>query len=830
MKYVCVHGHFYQPPRENPSLEAIELQDSAYPYHDWNERVTAECYAPNAKSRLLDDQQRIVELVNNYAQISFNFGPTLLLWMEQKVPQILECIREADQKSQERFGGHGSAIAQAYNHMILPLAHPRDKETQVIWGIRDFAARFGRQPEGMWLPETAVDIPTLEALASQGIRFTILAPRQAKRVRRYGSRNWKDVSGDRIDPSRAYQVRLPSKKTIAVFFYDGPISQGVAFEGLLNDGKRFADRLLSGFSDDRTGPQLSHIATDGESYGHHHHHGEMALTYALHNIESGQVAKLTNYGQFLEMHPPDHWVEIFENTSWSCAHGVERWKSNCGCNSGGHSEWNQQWRAPLRDALDWLRDTLAPAFEQRGGEVLKDPWSARNDYIDLVLNRSPENVAAFFARHGTHELNREERVRALKLLEMQRHAMLMYTSCGWFFDELSGLETVQVLHYAGRAIHLARKAAGEDLATPFGERLRNAKSNIPDHANGEEIYKKCVAPAVITADKVTGHYAVSGLFEAYGDQTRIYCYDVTREEYSVETEGRVRLAVGRARVRSQITTDENTLGFAVLHLGDHNITGGVREFNDENRFHELRDQLKTAFNQADTAAVIRILDEHFHKSTFSIRSLFRDEQRRIINLILQDTLSTATASIRSMYENQAPLLRFLNSLRVPVPGAFLSVAGIALNGQLQQALERPDIDAAAVQGLLREADLNHVTLDTTTLEFTMRNRLEEQAARFQQKPDDLDALKRLRGLLDIASSLPFPVGLATAQELCFARLAQAAANEEAKPLAQAAGANGNGNGGNANVAPAAQPSAATQQEWSRELCAVREKLCIQGTR
>jgi alpha-amylase/alpha-mannosidase (GH57 family) len=827
MKYVCVHGHFYQPPRENPSLEAIELQDSAYPYHDWNERVTAECYAPNAKSRLLDDQHRIVELVNNYAQISFNFGPTLLLWMEQKVPQLLACIREADQKSQAHFGGHGSAMAQAYNHMILPLAHPRDKETQVVWGVRDFAARFGRQPEGMWLPETAVDIPTLEALAAQGIRFTILAPRQAKRVRRYGSRNWKDVSGDRIDPSRAYQLRLPSKKTISLFFYDGPISQGVAFEGLLNDGKRFADRLLGGFSDDRVGPQLSHIATDGESYGHHHYHGEMALTYALRSIESGDVAKLTNYGEFLEMHPPDHWVEIFENTSWSCAHGIERWKSNCGCNSGGHPEWSQEWREPLRQALDWLRDTLAPAFERRGGESLKDPWAARNDYIDVILNRSSETVAAFLAKHATHELDREERVRVLKLLEMQRHAMLMYTSCGWFFDELSGLETVQVLHYAGRDIHLARKALGEDLAAPFCEKLRNAKSNIPEHANAEEIYKKWVAPAVITADKVTGHYAVSGLFEAYDDQTRIYCYDVTREEYSVETEGRVRLAVGRARVRSLITTDENTLGFAVLHLGDHNITGGVREFQDKDGFHELCDQLKGAFALADTAAVIRILDEHFRKSTFSIRSLFRDEQRRIINLILQDSLSSATSSIRAMYEHQAPLLRFLHSLSVPVPPAFLSVAAIALNGQLQQALERPDIDAAAIQGLLREAELNHVNLDTTTLEFTMRKRLEEQAATFEQKPDDLCALKRLHSLLDIASGLPFHVGLATAQEICFTRLACAFANGNA--LAQAAAANGGGNG-HGNTAPATQPNSdAGQQEWSRELSAVREKLCIHGT-
>jgi len=803
MKYVCVHGHFYQPPRENPSLEAIELQDSAYPYHDWNERVTAECYAPNAISRLLDDQQRIVKLVNNYSQMSFNFGPTLLLWMEQKEPALLEEIREADKMSQQRFGGYGSAIAQVYNHMILPLAHPRDKETQVIWGIRDFVARFGRQPEGMWLPETAVDIPSLEALVTQGIRFTILAPRQAKRVRRHGSRNWKNVSGGRIDPSRAYYVRLPSKRTIAVFFYDGPISQAVAFEGLLSDGKRFADRLMGGFSDQRTWPQLSHIATDGESYGHHHHFGEMALTYALNNIDSGGVAKLTNYGQFLELYPPDHLVEIVENTSWSCVHGVERWRSNCGCNSGGHPEWNQEWRAPLRNALDWLRDTLAPTFEQQAAALLRDPWAARNDYTDVILNRADENVAAFLGKHATRDLNREEQIRALKMLEMQRHAMLMYTSCGWFFDELSGLETVQVMHYAGRAIQLARETTGaEQLEAQFCEKLREAKSNLREYGNGEEIYKKWVAPGIVTADKVMGHYAVSSLFETYGDKTKVYCYAVERQQYGVETEGRVRLAVGRGRVRSEITKEETALSFAVLHLGDHNITGGVREFSDDNRFQELRNKLHEAFGRADTAAVIRILDEEFRKSTFSLRSLFRDEQRHIIDLILKDTLGTVSGSFRSMYENQAPLMRFLNTLSVPVPPAFVSVASVALSSQLQQALERPDVDAAAVKALLREAELNKVALDKTTLEFTIRKRLEAQASAFHQNPNDFETLKRLHTLLDVASELPFPVHLWEAQNLCFAPLMQAPTNH-------------NGTGPN-------------NEDWARELVAVREKLHIQG--
>ena len=398
MRYVCVHGHFYQPPRENPSLEAIELQDSAYPYHDWNERITAECYAPNATSRVLDNEQRILQLVNNYGLMSFNFGPTLLSWLEAKAPRVYEALREADRLSAQKFGGHGSAVAQVYNHMILPLANRRDKATQVKWGIADFEHRFKRKPEGMWLAETAVDTETLEVLAENGILYTILAPRQARRVRRKGGRSWKDVTGDRIDPSRAYQVNLPSKKSISVFFYDGPISQGVAFEGLLNDGRRFADRLMSGFSDARDWPQLSHIATDGESYGHHHRFGEMALTYALQHIDTGEQAELTNYGQFLERYPPDHFVEIVENSSWSCIHGVERWRSNCGCNSGGHGDWSQEWRGPLRAALDWLRDALNPIFEERGKMLLKDPWAARDAYIRVILNRSDANVEDVFCR------------------------------------------------------------------------------------------------------------------------------------------------------------------------------------------------------------------------------------------------------------------------------------------------------------------------------------------------------------------------------------------------------------------------------------------------
>jgi alpha-amylase/alpha-mannosidase (GH57 family) len=806
MRYVCVHGHFYQPPRENPSLEAIELQDSAYPYHDWNERITAECYAPNATSRILDHEQRIIKLVNNYGMMSFNFGPTLLSWLEAKAPRVYAALQEADQLSCHKFGGHGSAVAQAYNHMILPLANRRDKVTQVKWGIADFEHRFKRRPEGMWLPETAANTETLEVLAENGILYTIMAPRQAKRVRRKGGRSWKDVSGDRIDPSRAYLVNLPSKKTISVFFYDGPISQGVAFEGLLNDGKRFADRLISGFSDARDWPQLSHIATDGESYGHHHRFGEMALTYALQHIENDKLAELSNYGQFLERYPADHFVEIVENSSWSCVHGVERWRSNCGCNSGGHGEWNQEWRAPLRAALDWLRDKVNPLFEEKAAALLKNPWNARDQYISVILNRSDASVEAFFSNHANHPLSLEEQVKALKLLEMQRHAMLMYTSCGWFFDELSGLETVQVIHYAGRAVELAKEFIGAEIESQFLEHLRQAKSNLPEHGDGAQIYEKWVKSAAVDIEKLAGHYAISSLFENYSEKTGIYCYGVDREQYSLEAEGKLRLATGRARFSSEITRESATMSFGVLHLGDHNVTGGVRHSDEPQRYEELKARLIDCFSKADTAAVIRILDEEFSEHSYSLSSLFRDEQRKIVGLILNDSLTSAAAAYRTIYENQAPLIRFLNSLNIPVPTAFKAAADVAINSQLRQSFERPDLDADNIQSFLKEAATSRVPLDSTTLEFTIRKRLEEQAARFAEHPDDMENVQRFRKQLELAQTLPFPVTLWEVQNISYGPLMKAI---EERRL----GAENN------------DPEAST---WTKELTALRDGLRILG--
>jgi alpha-amylase/alpha-mannosidase (GH57 family) len=769
-RYICIHGHFYQPPRENPWLEAVELQDSARPYHDWNERITAECYAPNATSRILDGEGRIVQLVNNYTRISFNFGPTLLSWMVRYAPSVYQSILDADKESKEVFGGHGSALAQAYNHMILPLANSRDKRTQVLWGIRDFERRFERKPEGMWVPETAVDLESLDILSEQGILFTILAPRQAKRMRRIGKKEWHDVSGARIDPTMPYVHHLPSGRKIAVFFYDGPIARSVAFEGVLVSGESFAGRLLGGFSEKRNWPQILNIATDGESYGHHHRHGDMALAYALHYIESNGLARLTNYGEYLEKHPPTHEVEIFENSSWSCVHGVERWRKACGCNSGKRPGWNQRWRAPLREALDWLRDTLAATYTEKASSFFKEPWSARDEYIELVLDRSVENTARFFDRHALRALNPEESIAALKLLELQRQAMLMYTSCGWFFDEISGIETVQVMQYAGRALQLAEEVHGDPLKPRFVELLEKAKSNVPEHKDGKRIFEKFVTPSAVDLEKVGAHYAMSSLFEDYTEHASINSFCVDREAYQKSEAGKVRLALGRVKVTSEVTTESVHLAFGVFHWGDHNLSGSVRECAEDEPHEAAIREISETFGMADFHGTLRLLEKHIGPSTYSLSTLFRDEQRKILGIILQATLADVESVYRQVYENNAPLLRFLKALYVPLPAAFDTAAEYVLNASLRKAFEDREINLDSIMSLLEVANIEGVTLDAATLEMAIRRRLEGMAEEFGEKPEDYSLLQALDTMTSLLKDLPFEVNLRKIQNLFYAML------------------------------------------------------------
>jgi hypothetical protein len=494
---ICIHGHFYQPSRENPWTGIIEREYSAAPWHDWNERIADECYLPNTAARILDGQGLIQTVSNNYSRISYDFGPTLLTWLERERSLVYDDIVRADTRAQERFSGHGSALAHPYHHLIMPLLSRTDKETEVRWGIRDFEDRFGRYPEGMWLPEMAVDLETLDVLADHGIRFTLLSPLQACRVRKFHDGGWTDTGKGTIDTTVPYLCRLPAGKELSVFFHDAGISSQVAFGDLLLNGDRFSDLLLSACP--KGG--LVHFATDGETFGHHRLFGEMALGWCLNRIESSHPGTLTIYGEYLAEHAPEGEVEIIERTSWSCPHGIRRWDEGCPCESGRHKGWSHEWRGPLRNAVYMLSHALSEIFGREAGEIFRNPWSARDDSIRIIRDSSPESIERFFRDHAGRSMDPEEREKALALIEMARQCLVMQTSCAWFFDDIADPEAVQILRNAARAVQLARDWTGTMLEPVFMDRLSAIKGNRPEYPDGGTVYRECVIPLVLDQKK-----------------------------------------------------------------------------------------------------------------------------------------------------------------------------------------------------------------------------------------------------------------------------------------------------------------------------------------
>ncbi|HHB77689.1 MAG TPA: DUF3536 domain-containing protein [Saprospiraceae bacterium] len=695
-KYICIHGHFYQPPRENAWLEYIERQESARPFHDWNERINFECYAPNTSARILNNQGEIIKIVNNYSCISFNFGPTLLSWMERKDKETYHAILKADQQSIKQYGEHGSAIAQAYNHTILPLSNRRDKETQVIWGIQDFESRFKRKPEGMWLPETAVDTETLEILADHGIKFTILAPRQAKAIRKIGDNNWEETNTEKLDTKRPYLFKIPhTDKSIVLFFYNGPLSQEVAFKGILNSGKKFADKLSQGFSGDK--PQLVHIATDGESYGHHHKYGEMALAAALHSLRQRKDVSLTNYGQFLALFPPEYEAQIHENSSWSCVHGVERWRNDCGCNAG-HEGWNQLWRKPLRDALDDIRDQFIEIFEQEGKKYFEDPWQTRNDYYQVIRNREDDNVNSFLEKHCKGKCL--DQTNALRLLEMQRHAMLMYTSCGWFFDEITGIETTQILQYAGRAIQYAEQVTGQKIQDRFIENLKKAPSNI--YENGAHDYLTHLMPNTIGFKRMAMHFATTSVFERQPQANPLYVYEVVREQADRFDAGIQRLSVGKLRLRSKIIHQEKSFCYAVLYLGQQNIIGSLSDEMPDDVFDVMKEKLVEAFRKPNIGQVFSLMNTYFNGERFSIWELFTDEKQRILNDMLFKSMKNASGNLQEIYQDNYQLMLALKNEGMHIPEAFQTAAEFVINRALIDFFKKENLHFEKLQQLSKE--------------------------------------------------------------------------------------------------------------------------------
>ena len=766
-RHLVIHAHMYQPPRENPWLEAVDMQESARPWHDWTERVTAESYEPNAFARILDEERKIVRIVNNYEKISFNFGPTLLGWLKMYSKPLYELIIEADRKSAEERSGHGNAIAQCYNHIIMPLATTRDKITQAVWGIEDFTRHFSRPPEGMWLPETAVDTETLEILAAHGVKFTILAPHQAHMVKGPGDTEWTHLDGQGDGENRQgpdtkipYLVRLPSGAEISVFFYHGPVARAVAFEGLLNDGVQLAERLIQIFSE-RPEPEdrceLAHIATDGESYGHHSRFGEMALAYCLYHIEKNGLAKIkiTNYGEFLENHPPEWEAKIRENTAWSCYHGVGRWRADCGCNTGAHPEWNQKWRASLREAMDWLSGELARTFEEKGRAVFKDPWLARDRYIEVVLDRSEENIERFLGEHGLGE--KVKKVEALKLLEMQRYGLLMFTSCGWFFDDISGIEALQVFQYACRAIELNRALGGKYLEKKFLRMLREAKSNVQENGDGETLYMD-VKKKAFGLERVGAHYAIGCL---YGDPLilppteGLYCYDIRKRDYQYIEQAGGRLALGSITVQSRITGEEGESRFAAMRTGSHNPICRLGRI-DEKDFEEFKKSVACPFSKGDFSAARREMERHAEGALYYLKDLFMDRQREILSAAASERTGQYNHACRRIYEEDHELMALLRDFfffagapAPKVPKSFLAAAECAINQEMLRAIEADPPDIEKASGWLREMNEWGIKPGPEEIAPVLERRLLALFEMLKERPD-LEGIKRLRGLLNFA--------------------------------------------------------------------------------
>jgi alpha-amylase/alpha-mannosidase (GH57 family) len=707
---IVIHGHFYQPPRENPWLEAVEVQDSAAPFHDWNERITAECYAPNTAARRVDESNRILDIVNNFEGISFNVGPTLFAWLVRKAPGVAARIVEADRTS-VAARGHGNAIAQVYNHQIMPLASRADKVTQVRWGLEDFRLRFGREPEGMWLPETAADNETLEVLAEAGLRFTILGPAQAWRVRPLGAQTW-EIVNEGIDPSRPYLWRGPRGHTLALFFYDGPISRGIAFDDLLQGAEKLVAHLRAAFSEARDWPQLVHCATDGESYGHHSRFGEMALAAALQQLEADDTVTLTNYGAFLAAHPPTHEVEIHEATSWSCSHGVERWRADCGCRVRG--DWQQRWRGPLRDALDWLRDHADALFEARAGALLKDAWAARDDYVGVILDRRRERLERFLAEHQRTPLEPAERLEVRRLLELQRNRLLMYTSCGWFFDEISGLEPVQILKYAAMTLQYLRDLGGGHLEPEFEQRLAKAPSNIPAFGDGAEVYRRLVGPAVVDLPRVVAHYAITDLIDDHPDDATIYAYRVRRLDQAREAYGGTALRIGHVEVQSEVTGETREATFALLHFGGHDFSCALQAWEGRAAYERMKGDLLRRYDRYSLADMVRGIDEYFRGQAFGLPHLFLEERRRVLVRVIASVLEKHEATYRGIWEENRKLVRYLRQADAPIPDALAIVARHVLEqealGELGR-LERPGPLPERIYEPVGEARALGLTLD-----------------------------------------------------------------------------------------------------------------------
>jgi alpha-amylase/alpha-mannosidase (GH57 family) len=689
---LVIHGHFYQPPRENPWTDTVEREPSAHPFHDWNERIHYECYRANAFARISDRYNRVEAIVNNYANINFNFGPTLLTWLERHHPQTYERILEADRQSIRERKGHGNAIAQGYNHAILPLCNERDRRTQIRWGIEDFRYRFKRDPESLWLPETACDDRTLGALIDEGLAYVILSPFQAERVRPSGSTDWRSVTNGNGDTSIPYRYfhRDGSGRSIAIFVYNGQLARSIAFEGGLASSRALVERFLQSAQAGEC--RLVSVATDGETYGHHFRFGDRGLAYAL-EVEAGpQALRVANYGEYLEENPPAWEVEISaglegEGTSWSCSHGVSRWIRDCGCTTDSTEGWVQSWRTPVREALDFLRDEAAKHFEATASSLFIDPWAARDDYIKLVVSRHRFREEFLF-RHAGQRLQEEEKVRALTFLELQRHLMLMYTSCGWFFSDLSGIETLQDLEYAGRALDLMQELGLDPPRERFLEILSKASSNKPEMGNGADIFRRFVEPARVLPPAVAASHAISSLVSHEEDEGEMAGFRFRREEFSRKQHGRLKLATGRMILDSVWTGRHYDYAFAAMHFGGIDFLCTLRAFPGEAEFRGAAQKLWSNFRTSSLPTMLRLMQVLFGPEEFGLEHVLPEDREHIAEIIFKNLVKRFTDEYALLYRENRRRIEMLQRAGFEPPAELRAAAEFTFGKRFEEEIRR----------------------------------------------------------------------------------------------------------------------------------------------
>jgi len=749
-KYITIFGHFYQPPRFNPWILEIDLDITSRPYHDWNDKITKESYLPNAYARLKDGET-IEDVVNNYEKITFSFGPLLLSYLKEKYSKLYNLIVEADKESSSKLSGHGNAIAQPYAHIIMPLSSKEDRERDIYWGIKFFEKTFDRYPEGFWLPEAAVDNLTLEILYDYGIKFVILSPHQAKSVKI--NDKFEEVTENSLDTKKAYKALLPSGNSIGVIFYNRWLSGLVAFGDLLKSGELFARKLIESF-DNSEKPQLVSIATDGETYGHHKPKGEEELAKALSIIDSYGI-NITNYSYFYSTFKPTSDVIINENTSWSCPHGIERWRSNCGCASDIVPGWTQEWRTPLRKSIDWLRDMAETTIQNIGPKVSNDINKAILNYVDVFYDYKAENVSNFvesFAIKGEEN----KIVDFLKLMEISKNSILMQSSDAWFFEDIYRPEPIQSLRFAKRVIQLIEELSNTKIEDQFLSILKDAKSNNPRYNNGKEIYEKEVNPSLMTPEKVCASYAMRLLFETISNENDYYSYKIILGPYKKMELGRAKVITGIATLISKITWRSTPIMFSSIYYGWYNLHAGAKILVDQKSYIEFENSVTEYFNNGLLPDIIDIIQKTFYPNYFNLNNLLKNDQKFIMDHVLDSSVIELARQYELLYNNYLPAMEYVRSLNLNYPKVFELLLQFELEKSILEILEQEIIDFNRLEQIIQWSKNLEVSIDDLVHKL-IKEKIEKLLDFLIQNPQDINSISMLQRLLKISKELDIPL-------------------------------------------------------------------------